>query len=259
MSNHWYSITGAPRHTRENGKPVTLREARKENLFPSVTTILKILAKPSLDKWKVEQAVKAGLMAPDHLNHEALEDRVRVVTESLHSELAKAREFGDAVHNGIEHVNIHGTPPPPMSQIAQRAPRLSEWLELYHTWQQENLAEVISSEAVVVNCALGYAGRCDLVARHKVHGVVVVDFKTQRVRNGRPAFYDEWIYQLAPYKEAQPKVEIQGCLSLVIDSNAPSAPVEKLWSGEETAHGWEVFRRVLEAWQTINNYKPKPI
>lgn len=56
-ASHWYFPDGTPLHEvpRADGKgqrPTSLRDARKLGLFPSVTNVLSILAKPGLDAWK---------------------------------------------------------------------------------------------------------------------------------------------------------------------------------------------------------------
>ena len=52
QSGHWYLPDGAPayeiRGTNGKVRPVTLRDARKLNLLPSVTTIMQCAAKPQL-------------------------------------------------------------------------------------------------------------------------------------------------------------------------------------------------------------------
>ena len=62
-SNHWYTRDGVPRYTvmGKNGKErnTTLRDARTENLIPSVTTILNVMAKPALIQWLQKQVLLA--------------------------------------------------------------------------------------------------------------------------------------------------------------------------------------------------------
>ena len=65
-SSHWYDAAGNPRYD------ATLRTARKENLYPSVTSILSVVSKPGLDAWKMEQVALAALTLPRHPN-EALD------------------------------------------------------------------------------------------------------------------------------------------------------------------------------------------
>ena len=58
-SQHWYDRNGTPAYSviAKNGvpRPTTLRDARKLNLVPSVTTILNVAAKPALEAWKLNQ------------------------------------------------------------------------------------------------------------------------------------------------------------------------------------------------------------
>lgn len=68
-ASHWYFPDGSPLHEveRADGKgtrPTNLRDARKLGLYPSVTNILSVLAKPGLNAWKQEQAILAALTLP---------------------------------------------------------------------------------------------------------------------------------------------------------------------------------------------------
>ena len=67
-SNHWYTRDGVPRYTviGKNGKErnTTLRDARTDNLVPSVTTVLNVMAKPALIQWLQKQVLLAALTLP---------------------------------------------------------------------------------------------------------------------------------------------------------------------------------------------------
>ena len=64
-SGHWYTQEGEPMYTivGANGKErnTTLRDAKKDNLVPSVTTVLSLVAKPGLENWKINQALNSAL------------------------------------------------------------------------------------------------------------------------------------------------------------------------------------------------------
>ena len=70
QSSHWYTQDGKPFYEIENKsapgtmRRVTLRDARKLNLVPSVTTITGVISKPQLEAWKIEQAILASLTLP---------------------------------------------------------------------------------------------------------------------------------------------------------------------------------------------------
>ena len=64
-SGHWYEMDGTPRYriVGKNGKErnTTLADARKLDLLPSVTTIMKEAAKPGLERWKGDQLLLSAL------------------------------------------------------------------------------------------------------------------------------------------------------------------------------------------------------
>jgi hypothetical protein len=45
-------------------RPTTIRDAKRLGLYPSVTSILGVLAKPGLEKWKLDQVALACLRTP---------------------------------------------------------------------------------------------------------------------------------------------------------------------------------------------------
>ena len=64
-STHWYNQNGEPAYTvlGKNGeeRATTLRDAKKLNLVPSVTTILAEANKPALNGWKENQVLMSAL------------------------------------------------------------------------------------------------------------------------------------------------------------------------------------------------------
>jgi hypothetical protein len=47
------------------------------------------------------------------------------------------------------------------------------------------------------------------------------------------------------------------CLSVIVNSAEPSAPVEHLWSEEELRAGWESFEAALVIWRNEKGYDPR--
>ena len=64
-SGHWYTQDGEPMYTivGANGveRNTTLRDAKSLGLVPSVTTIIGMIAKPFLENWKIDQALKSAI------------------------------------------------------------------------------------------------------------------------------------------------------------------------------------------------------
>ena len=82
-SVHWYGKDGSPQYTVKakdgSDRPTTLRDARKLDLVPSVTTILKVAAKPGLEAWKLEQMLLSALTLPRTQNEPEKDFIARIV------------------------------------------------------------------------------------------------------------------------------------------------------------------------------------
>ena len=85
-SGHWYTQEGEPMYTiiGANGKErnTTLRDAKTLGLVPSVTTIIGMIAKPSLENWKINQALNSALSL-ERFENESLEDFQLDVNKTL--------------------------------------------------------------------------------------------------------------------------------------------------------------------------------
>lgn len=245
---HWYTVAGVAQHTviGANGeeRSTTLRDARKMNLLPSVTSILNVISKPGLEFWKQEQAILAALTLP-RLDGEDTDKFAARVVEDMEAQVEKAASFGTLIHAGIEDINSRGS-------AASFPPEIERWMDSYAAWRNASLIRYLGSEEVAVGD--GYAGRYDLLAEHAEHGVCLIDFKTQNMKGGKPNFYDAWCSQLAAYRKALGRT--CHCLSVVLDSNQPSAPVEKLWTDQELADGLEIFNCSKTIWFLQRGYAP---
>src|SRR5512134_1075871 len=200
-SAHWYRRDGVPMHTVPSAKgeprPTTLRDARKLGLLPSVTNILGVIAKPELTAWLQEQAVLAALTLPRNAGEGEAEFAQRVVADAQ-SERDTAASFGTALHHGAERV----------AQTLEVDPQdpIAPWLRLYRAWFQSNALSVVWTERALVNLSLGYAGTADLLIQHPVHGLTLVDIKSQGVKvladghQAKATAYKRWCYQLAAYR-----------------------------------------------------------
>ena len=248
---HWYRPDGEPLHSVLSAKgeprPTTLRDARKFGLLPSVTNVLGVINKPELVEWKMTQAVLAALTLP-RLDGEGEDAFARRVVEDAQSRVRTAAEFGTAFHAGAELVanTLEVDPTGPYAA----------WLNLHRDWFQASCVRVVWTERVLVNTALGYAGTADLLVEHQAHGLTLVDYKTQGVRPGLvPRAYGSWCQQLAAYRRAIGKP--MACMSVIVNSAEPSAPVEHVWSEEELRSGWESFEAALVIWRHEKGYDPR--
>ena len=254
-STHWYRRDGEPLHSVPSAKgtlqsatmrPTTLRDARKLGLLPSVTNVLGVINKPELVEWKMTQAVLAALTLP-RLDGEGEDAFAKRVVEDAQSRVKTAVDFGSAFHAGAEHVA--------KTLEVDRAELLSAWLNRYRDWFQENCVRLLWTEQRVVSNLFGYAGTADLLIDHAVHGLTLVDLKTMKVNpkyKAKP--YSTWCYQLAAYRAA---LGVRAtCLNLIVNSVAPEAPIEHVWSESEMESGLRAFMAARELWMTENDYNP---
>lgn len=104
-SGHWYAKDGSPAYTQigkdGNERPTTLRDARKLELLPSVTTIIGLAAKPGLDAWKEDQTILACLTMP-RIEGESEADYIARLKADSRAQAKKARERGTEIHGAIE-------------------------------------------------------------------------------------------------------------------------------------------------------------
>ena len=105
-AGHWYQAdTGEPAYqiTGANGKirNTTLRDARKLNLVPSVTTILGQLNKAGLQTWLNQQILLSALTLPRGENEPEPQWLERVLFDSKEAG-RKAAERGNLIHAIIQ-------------------------------------------------------------------------------------------------------------------------------------------------------------
>lgn len=246
---HWYYPDGRPCHTllKKDGsgeKNTTLADARKLGLLPSVTAILSIKAKPGLDAWKLEQAILSALTLPRGADETEDAFAKRIVAD-MEEQSRKAAEWGTRIHEECEEMHKTG--------VMIRRDDTWPYVESYEQWFKVNIEEVIHAETTIVNNVHGYAGRVDLVAKHREWGTVIVDLKTQKVKN-KPVFYPEWGMQLAAYREALDASPGVGMVSVIINSAEPSEISVKLW--EDPDRYFRAFRNCLDLWKFDRDYYP---
>ena len=248
-SQHWYTMQAEACHWQEDGKPTTLRHARKQNLVPSVSSVLGVIEKPQLTKWKADEMVRHCLQNP-HVEGEPERDYINRIHGAAKSSKSEILEFGTRVHHGIEMYNL-GT------YDEQEDPDIFPYVETYIRWAQKNVKKVISAEKTVVNKKLGYGGTIDLVAElRNQRGVTIIDYKTQRwAADKKPSFHESWAWQLAAYRKTmRPNPH---CLSVVISAIAPRPSIVRWWSKSELQTAWRCFNGARTVWQESKNYRPK--
>lgn len=237
---HWYDSSGKPSYTiigaNGNERATTLRDARKLQLFPSVTTVIGISAKPALENWKIDQALMAALTLPRD-ESESLDGFMARAKRDAKEQGMKAAERGTEIHAEIEKGFLgqaHSE-----SYRCVRA-KLDEIFP-----NQDWTAEDSFSHP------LGYGGKIDLYSDN-----IFVDFKTKDKLSDKPPVYDEHGMQLSAYAAGM-NVDAPIRVSIFIDRADTSKVVAHVWEEESHQRHLDMFLSLLNYWQLLKNYKPE--
>lgn len=251
--SHWYNGEGQPCHlvpnkTKGGLRPTTIKDARSLGLYPSVTTVLKLLAAPQLSKWRERQVALAALTYP-RTDKDVLDDKfLDKIREDAFKEVEVAAEHGTKVHDALEKY-FSDEPYDPEYKIYVDA--------VDNIFRSENI-HVVQRELNLVNREEGYAGKADLIIDCP-KGMGVGDYKNRKSKPGYPMDpYDGQATQIAAYDQAHYGEINQKCgFNLFISSTEPGR-VEISWYDDLTLRAeWELFQHLCAIWRIRSNYDPR--
>jgi len=238
-------------------RDTTLRDARKLNLYPSVTGILDILAKPGLEAWKQRQVIEAALTLP-MLKGESVDEFIKRIPQDAFKSAEEAKERGNLIHNCMESLfkADYEEFPSDIMDISEKA------RDAILTHTQGSVADFIAEETVVGD---GYGGMVDLnsplcVIDHKTKGIKDKQWEQYEAqKNIYPAIaYPENCQQLAAYDKALTNFSInRRLINVYIDRQIPGRVIIHEWKPEEVKTAWEVFVHALRIWQLSKKYVPE--
>jgi len=253
MGQHWYKSNGEPMHWIEgaNGKQrdTTLRDARKLNLFPSVTTILGTIDRPALTNWKLKQVSKAcwDNMGVDwDCDHDVYH---KEIMGEAFKDSTDARDRGSEIHDCIETL-VRGEMGDAFADDIREIARVAllEVLRYCGAHRQD-----FTPEATV--CGDGFAGMVDL---HNAD--FTIDWKTKDIDDiSKRMAYPEQAMQLAAYDAALNAGSKPGtrCINVFIDRTEPGKLVIHEWKPEEIELAWQKFQLLVKYWQLDKCYTPE--
>ena len=252
--SHWYTHDGFPFHTIPKAKgdgdrPVTVADARKLDLLPSVTNVLGVLHKPQLEHHKIAAAVKASIASPK-LAEESEDYYVKRIIDASKEDVRGAADLGTRIHEAID-LALDGT---------AIDPELSQYVVPVIDLVRQRGWDLHEREQVLVNLSEGYAGRCDALFRCEASGEFgVIDFKTRRTKaDQRSTPYDGQAEQLAAYARAVwGKDAEQATLINVYISTTEPGRVEVYEHPQTFADYWRVFKAACVIWRASKNYDPR--
>ena len=262
---HWYTKDGTPQHWVEskNGvkRATTLRDARKLNLVPSVTSVLDIMAKPGLDRWKINQTIEASFRIRRKEYEEDDQLAKRILAESKRS-TEEASERGVRIHDLLE--SFFKTGNIPNNKEDEAIIRSVQTLLYANCGEQDWISEETFAHSD------GYGGMVDLHCKETESGSTawVIDFKTKEFDAGaKNLAYDSMGCQLAAYRKGlgyapfentkMDRIQVARIANVFISSTNPGISVFHEWSAEDHDRFSTIFKHSLELWKHTKKYWPE--
>lgn len=246
-TGHWYDQSGRPCYQQRTAKGALrgtdLRDARKQFLVPSVTTVLSVLAKPALETWKVKQGILAALTLPRDPAESDDAYLARVLEDSKQQAKAAAEE-GTRIHDACECA-IKGLPYPDKYQwhVKGALQRLDDLFPGVNDWVAE---ASFAHES-------GYGGKVDL---HSPSTGITCDYKSTDERSGSTKrFHWDQHYQLGAYQDGL-KLPRSECANIFVSRTEPGTVFSHKWTADDIEAGARIFHCALGLWKCLKAYDP---
>ena len=243
---HWYDRDGKPCYEVPYADPskgmrsVTLADARKLNLVPSVTTIIQEASRPGLERWKREQVLLAALTLP-RLPDESEGDWIKRVYEDSGEQARKAAEKGTAIHAAIQQ--FYG--PDILENIPDK--KYEVYVDAVTLRLQVEFPAVNQWQPEASFATYGFGGKVDL-CKDSGEDRIVIDFKTKEFfDSSKKLVWDEHCIQLAAYRKGL-GIETARCFNVFVSVSNPGLVHIHEWKEEELQRGWLMFQALLDYW-----------
>jgi len=238
-NGHWYKADGTPAYTYLNKKgeekPTTLREARKLNLVPSVTTIISCASAPQLVNWKIDQAILSSLTLSRNDDETEQEYLARIKADAQ-EQAKKAAERGTYIHALVQ------------SGFEGMVFTNDDEYEFYRS-AKDTLIIATDNEQWVCEKSFAterYGGKADLHTSK-----FLIDIKTTDKPIDGLKLWDNHYLQLAAYRKGL-KLDEAKCGILYI--NSVTAESKLIWAEEkELVKGWKCFSALLDFYYAKTN------
>ena len=254
-SQHWYDRDGkavfeVPKAKGDGMRATTIADARKLNLYPSVTTVLSVLAKPSLDDWKLTQVAERAYSNPPQDGEDTATYSRRIINGAF-EQVSDAADLGTRIHAGIETAFKEG--------ISAVSEDVYHYVKLVKQDLEFAGIKIVQHELRLVNEFDGYAGTTDAVmVLNGKQGIL--DFKSRKTKPGvKIEPWETEPMQIAAYCMARfNSIQYGACGANVYISTTEPGRVEIVTYDDITIDkAWGVFKSALHVWQYLKGYRPK--
>lgn len=266
---HWYTNAGEPMHEVPcKSKPgefrdTDLRDARKLNLNPSVTTVTKIIDKGDfLQKWLRRQALYSALVHPNGFPECEVIDGC--VSDKDPAFLAWADE---CIRDADKQVAVKAQRGSILHDQMMKAIKAPDSLEPQYLAHVDGMMSMLERNFGKRNwiceqnfaCPEGFGGSIDLQTDDDDDDPIILDYKFKDFDDTRDAkyfVYDEHKMQLGGYSIGvkKPKARLFNAFGSISD---PGLVLLHSHTPDDAEHGRQMFLAALKLWQVKNNYVPK--
>lgn len=252
-SQHWYDRDGkavfeVPKAKGGGMRATTIADARKLGLYPSVTTVLSVLAKPQLVDWQLGQVAGKAYSNPPQ-DGESQEDYARRIISASQEQVGEAADLGTAIHAALE-AHFKGEP------VADDYQQFVAPVAALATKEGITFRE---HELRLVNANDGYAGTTDAVFTDSIGFNGILDFKSRKTKPGQKC--EPWEtepMQIAAYcvaKFGSIKYNTTGA-NVYISTTEPGRVEIVTYSATQLEESWSAFQAALKLWQYLKGYRP---
>lgn len=242
---HWYDRNGNPCYqvAKKDGglRATTLSDGKKLGWVPSVTTVTKIVDKPALTNWMVDQGILAALTLP-RIDGEPEIEWLRRVKDDSRAQAKAAAEEGTRIHDACERHYLGRSVPEQyrphvagvVAAIQEAFPHVTDWV----------------AEASFAHVS-GFGGKVDL---HSPSTGIVVDYKGKDgdFSDGKKLDYDQH-WQLGAYQTGL-LLPSADCANVFFSRTHPGAAKLHRWKAEKVAEGAAIFADTLRLWKRLKGY-----
>jgi hypothetical protein len=241
-----------PLQKRSGNRPTRisdLKKWRKQGLrvVPSVSSILDLLGKPSLQTWKLREHLATAFAFPS-AERGTLQEYTDEIVRLTEHELAKIPASGTKIHEHLSnHVNRVKTPDDLTFYRSRLCSVVFDEIEK-HTGKKYS-----DFESEVSFFADGFGGQADLVAKDRT---VIIDFKSKNkkasFKRGKMTYQDN-IIQLAAYRMALgTKLFPAKCINVYIFHNDEDTLVDVVQHSEDDLEQSEkIFNHLLSLFELM--------
>ena len=270
LMSHYYTQGGNPCHTQPTKKgaknpdrPTDVRDARRLNLFPSITGITAMLANDGLTRYKQMMIAEEAFKRPP-IGGEDLQEYTNFLIDKASAPAKEAAELGSKIHELLEAygkgdpVDLTATLTFPSTS---RKVSVSDVIEPVVARVAALGITALGHEVVAVNAEDGYAGTLDMPWT-TTECLGLMDYKTTKTKPDEPVIPRlTHAMQLAAGLRAYRAGVVFGTATraqnIFISTTEPGRVDVIEYNGQELAEAWEAFKACLVLWRVVNKHDPR--